>query len=145
MVVGVMVVDPVRVFVQKNSAGMLRVESVSQGEFITWQLGTSVVLLGGVVAGAGTGAGLRHGLIAGAIGGAGILGICLKMGGAVRPVEYWLEWVSMDGYALTAAPAVFTIVGSIVAVALVGGWLGSALFLPLAPPAMRRRLRSGLD
>jgi hypothetical protein len=145
MVVGVTIIDEVRLGMQKYSGGLLQVQSMSQGRFITWQLATLLVLLGGVTAGASTGAGLRHGLIAGIIAGAAILGVCLKMDNAIPPVEYWLEWIAMDGYPLTAGPAILAIVGSIVVVALLGGWLGSALFLPLAPPQMRHRLRSGLD
>lgn len=145
MVVGMTVVDDVRLGMQRYSGGLLQVESLSQGRFITWQLATLVVLLGGVTAGASTGAGLRHGVVAGVIAGVAILGICVKSGNAVPPIEYWLEWIAMDGYALTAGPAILAIVGSIVVVALLGGWLGSTLFLPLAPPQMRRRLRRGLD
>lgn len=145
MVIGVSVADPARLWLQKNSAGILQVQSMGQGEFITWQLATFLVLLGGVVAAAGTGAGIRHGLLAGALGGAGILGVNLKMDGGLRPVEYWLEWVALDGYPLTAFPSILATVGGVVVVALLGGWLGSSLLLPLAPPEMRRRARVGLD
>ena len=65
MVIGVAAADPVRMTLQKNSAGLLRVESQGQGQFITWQLATLVVLCGGVFAAAGTGAGIRHGIFAG--------------------------------------------------------------------------------
>jgi hypothetical protein len=145
MVFGVTAADQARRLLQKNSGGLLRVESMAQGEFITWQMAAFAVLLGGVAAGAGTGAGVRHGLIAGAIGGTAIFGVCARTGSAVPPVEYWLEWAALDGYALTTGPAVLGIVGGIAAVALVGGWLGSALFLPLAPPELRKRVLRGLD
>lgn len=145
MVFGVTLADEARRLLQKHSAGLLQVQSMAQGEFISWQLATFAVFLGGVTAAAGTGAGLRHGLLAGLLGGAGVFGVCLKMGGAVRPVEYWLQWIALDGYALTAGPAILAIVGGIVVVALVSGWFGSALFLPLAPPEMRRRVLKGLD
>lgn len=145
MVAGVMVVDQVRLFLQKHSDGLFHVQSMSQGRFITWQMATFLVLLGGLIAGAGTGAGIRHGVIAGALGGSVILGMCMKMGSAVPPVEYWLEWTALDGYALTAGPAIFAVVGGIAVVSLVGGWLGAALYLPLAPAGMRRRFRGGLD
>src|SRR5262245_28944645 len=134
MVLGVMGADEARRFLQRNSAGLLRVESLAQGEFITWQIATFMVLMGGVTAGAATGAGLRHGLLVGAIGGAGVFGLCAKAGGAIAPVEYWLEKLALDGYALTAGPAIFAIVGGVVAVALVGGWLGGAPLPRLAPP-----------
>ncbi|HEV3437535.1 MAG TPA: hypothetical protein VG122_09250, partial [Gemmata sp.] len=88
MVCGVTIADQARHFAQKNSAGMLRVQTVGQGEFITWQIATFAVLLGGVTAGAGTGAGLRHGLFAGVLGGIGVLGVCLKQGAAIPPIAY---------------------------------------------------------
>jgi hypothetical protein len=145
MVVGVVVADQARHFLQRNSAGMLRVQNLGQGEFITWQLATLLVLTGGVVAGAGTGAGIRHGVMAGIIGGAGVLGICVKQGATLPPVEYWLVKTSLDGLPLTAPPVITAVAGGVLFLALLGGWLGGALFLPLAPESMRKRVNVGMD
>lgn len=145
MVVGVVVADQARHFLQRNSAGMLRVQNLGQGEFITWQLATLLVLTGGVVAGASTGAGIRHGIMAGLIGGAGILGICLNQGATLPPVEYWLVKTSLDGLPLTAPSVLTAVGGGVMFLALLGGWLGGALFLPLAPPGMRKRVNVGMD
>ena len=146
IVIGVAIADQARHFIQKNSGGLLRVESLGQGEFITWQLATLVVLGGGVLAAAGTGAGIRHGMIAGVLGAAGIIGLCMKMGQTFAPVEYWLVKTQLDGQPLTAPPVLMAVGGGVLLISLLGGWLGGALFLPLAPESMRnRRLSVGLD
>ncbi len=143
MVCGMAMADQTRHFVQKNSAGLLRVQNLGQGEFITWQLGTFLVLMGGIIAGSGTGAGLRHGLIAGLLGSVGVFAFCLKQGSAIPPVAYWLERFALEDLPLTAPAVFFTVTLGVLVVGLVGGWLGGALFLPLAPENMRRRVRSG--
>jgi hypothetical protein len=145
MVAGVAVADQFRLYAQRYSGGLLRVQSLAQGEFITWQLAVFAVLLGGVVAGAGTGAGVRHGLLTGMLGGVAILGLCLKTGSALAPVEFWLGWLSLDELPLTNLSVVVGIAGSVLLAGLVGGWLGGALFLPLAPAHLRRRLQIGTD
>ncbi len=142
MVCGAVIADQARVFFQQNSAGLLRVQTFGQGQFITWQLATLAVLLGGVTAGAGTGAGIRHGLIAGALGGIGLLGICLKQGEAIQPVAFWLTRIYLNEFEISSPAVCIAVAGSILIVGIVGGWLGGALFLPLAPEHMRRRLRS---
>lgn len=145
ILIGVVISDQARHFLQKNSGGLLRVESMGQGEFITWQIATLIVLSGGVMAGAGTGAGIRHGILCGLVGGGAVLGACIKFGSALPPIEYWLTKMSLDGLPLTAPPVLVAIGGGIMTLALLGGWLGGALFLPLAPAAMRRRINVGMD
>lgn len=145
MVAGVAIADQFRLYAQRYSGGLLRVQSLAQGEFITWQLAVFAVLLGGVVAGAGTGAGVRHGLFAGLLGGVAILGLCLKSGAPLAPVEFWLDWLSLDELPLTHLSVVVGIAGSVLLAGVVGGWLGGTLFLPLAPEHMRRRLQIGTD
>jgi len=145
MICGAMIADKSRAFAQNNSAGLLRVQTIGQGEFITWQLATLAVLLGGITAGAGTGAGIRHGLIAGAVAGIAILGVCLKQGAAIPPIAYWLNRVSLDELPITSPYVCASVAGSILLVGIVGGWMGGALFLPLAPEHMRRRIRTGGD
>ncbi|HEV3385276.1 MAG TPA: hypothetical protein VG097_10685 [Gemmata sp.] len=145
MICGAMMADKTRSFVQRNSAGLLRVQSLGQAEFITWQFASFAVLFGGIIAGAGTGAGIRHGLISGALGGVALLGICLKQGAAIKPIAYWLVCVSMNDVPITTPSVCLMVAGTILLVGIIGGWLGGALFLPLAPENMRRRLRSGGD
>jgi hypothetical protein len=143
MICGTMMADRARTVIQQNSAGMLRVQSLGQAEFITWQLASFSILLGGIIAGAGTGAGIRHGLIAGSVGGIGLLAVCLKQGAAIKPIAYWLVRVSMDDSPITTPAVCLMVAGTILMVGIVGGWLGGALFLPLAPENMRNRYRSG--
>lgn len=145
MVIGVAAADPVRTTLQRNSAGLLRVESQGQGQFITWQLATIVVLCGGVFAAAGTGAGIRHGIFAGILGAMGVIGACQSRGEVLRPIDYWLARLTLDDVPFMSAPALTAVCGGIVMLAILGGWLGGSLFLPLAPPHMRKRLQVGLD
>jgi hypothetical protein len=145
MVCGVTGAESAKNYAQRYSLGLLRVQNLAQGEFITWQIASFAVLLAGAVAGAGTGAGLRHGFFAGVVGGAGVLVVCLKQGAALPPIAYWLERISLDHLDLMTPAVCLVVPMSILAVGVVGGWLGGALFLPLAPPAMRRRLRLGGD
>src|SRR5262249_34207769 len=57
MVLGAAVADHVREAAQRYSGGVLRVQGMVQGEFITWQLATFAVVLGGMLAGVNTGTG----------------------------------------------------------------------------------------
>lgn len=145
MVCGVTVADQARVFAQKHSFGLLRVQNIGQGEFITWQLATFAILLGGVTAGAGTGAGVRHGFIAGALGGIGVLAVCLKQGAPITPVSFWLNQISLEEMPITAPIVCMAVAGGVFLVGLVGGWLGGALILPIVPKHLRGRLRLGGD
>ena len=120
-------------------------ESTGQGEFITWQLATFVVLCGGVFAAAGTGAGIRHGIMAGVLGAAGVVGVCQNRGEVLPPVEYWLKKIELEELPFTNPSVMMAVCGGVVVIALIGGWLGGTLFLPLAPPHMRKRLQIGLD
>lgn len=145
VVVAVAGADPVRKGMQKHSDGMLKVDSVGQAQFITWQFAVLGVLAGGALAAAGTGAGLRHGLLTGGLGAAGVLGATAARGEVLGPVGYWLDKLALGGLAPTDPAALAAAVGGVLFLGLIGGWLGSALFQPLAPEYMRGRLRTGLD
>ncbi len=145
MVVAVAAADQVRKGVQKYSAGMLKVDSVGQAQFITWQFAVLGVLVGGGLAGAATGAGARHGVIAGGLGGVGVLGATAARGEALGPISYWLSKLSLGELAPTDPLAVAAAVGGVLFLGLLGGWLGGSLFQPLAPEHMRKRLGIGLD
>ena len=148
MVCGTAGADYVRHYLQNHSGGMLHVQNLGQGEFMTWQLATFAMLMGGIAAGAGTGAGLRHGLLAGAIGGIGVLGICLKQGQALPPVDYWLTHIDLGDLPLSAPTVWIAIAGSVLLVGVVGGWLGGDFGPPTRSlmhaetPAYRRGLKS---
>jgi hypothetical protein len=145
MLAAVAVAEQVRTKAQKYSGGMLKVTSVGQGRFLTWQIAVFGVLAGGATAGAATGAGLRHGLLAGALGGAGVLGLTAAQGQPLTPVDYWLSTLSLSELSPGAPAAIVAAVGGVVLLGFLGGWLGGTLFQPLVPEHQRRRLRSGLD
>ncbi len=145
MVTAVAVADKVRIGAQRYSAGLLRVNSVGQGQFLTWQMAVLGVLVGGGIAAAGTGAGVRHGTIAGALGGVGVVGLTAAAGQPLGPVSFWLSSLTLGGAPANDPAAITAAIGGVVLLGVVGGWLGGTLFLPLAPEYMRRRLRSGLD
>ena len=71
IVAGMGLAEKARFAAEKASGGLLKVQSRGQGKFMSWQIATLAVLLGGAFAGAGTGAGLRHGIYTGVIGGFG--------------------------------------------------------------------------
>jgi hypothetical protein len=141
MVIGVVLADDFRQHAQKYSAGMLRVQSLGQGEFVTWQLGMFSVLFGGIIAGAGTSAGLRHGMLAGGIGGIGVYAMCAKTGAAFPPIAWWISSVSLQDQPLNSPAVVVTIIGSVMLVGVIAGWMGGVLFPKLAPKGMYTRSR----
>lgn len=144
MVAGVGLADTIRIKVQRNSGGLFRVESILQGQFLSWQMATFAVLLGGVTAAAGTGAGVRHGLLAGCVGGAGVIGLTAARGEVLPPMEYWLSRLSLGGIGAMDPAAIAAVVSGVLIAGLIGGWLGAQVFLPLAPAHMRsRRLKMG--
>ena len=145
MMVAVAVADKARAGAQKYSGGMLRVNSIGQAQFLTWQLAVLGVLAGGTIAGAGTGAGLRHGMVAGALGAVGVMGTSAAAGKPLGPVAYWLSTLSLGDVPVNDPVAIAAAVGGVVLLGVVGGWLGALLFQPLAPASMRRRLHSNLD
>ena len=144
MVAGVTLADTARLKAQKASGGMLRVESVMQGRFLSWQIATFAVLLGGVTAAAGTGAGFRHGIFAGVLAGAGVIGVTALRGESPPALDYWLGKMSMAGLSPLDPGPMCAIVTGVLLAAVIGGWLGAQIFLPLAPEYMRsRRFRMG--
>jgi hypothetical protein len=143
MVLAVAAADKVRGGAQKYSGGLLRVNSVGQGRFLTWQLAVLGCLAGGAAAGAGTGAGLRHGALAGAASAAGVFALTAVAGEALGPVSYWLGQLSLSGLPHTEPAAIVAAASGMLALGVVGGWLGGVLFLPLAPDHMRQRLGPG--
>jgi hypothetical protein len=142
IVVSVAAADQVRKGLQQYSAGVLKVDSVGQGQFLTWQFAVLGVLVGGGLAGATTGAGARHGIFAGGLGAVGVLGATAMQGESLTPIAYWLKRLSLGELAPTDPLAVGAAVGGVLLLGLIGGWLGGSLFQPLAPP---HRLRTGID
>ena len=133
MVAAVAVADKVRSGAQKYSGGMLHVNNVGQGQFLTWQIAVFGILAGGAVAGAATNSGIRHGIMASALGGIGVLGLTVMAGEPLSPVAYWLSKLSLGEAPTNDPAAIAAAFGGVLFLGLLGGWLGGTLFLPLAP------------
>lgn len=144
MVVSVASADQVRKGMQKYSEGALKVGSVGQAQFITWQVAVMGMMIGAGLAGASTGAGPRHGLFAGAIAGVGVLGATAAHGQPLAPVHFWLSTLGMGDLAPAEPAAVVAVLSGVALAGLLGGWLGGSLFQPLAPD-YARGLRTGID
>jgi hypothetical protein len=145
MLVAVAAAEKVRTGAQKYSGGLLRVDSVGQGQFLTWQIAVLGVTAGGVMAGAGTGAGVRHGVMAGFLGGLGVLGMTAATGQSLGPVQYWLSKLSLGTLPPNDPTAILAAASGILILGVLGGWLGGTLFLPLAPEHMRKPLGNNYD
>ncbi|MCS6866483.1 MAG: hypothetical protein RMJ56_11345 [Gemmataceae bacterium] len=145
MVVAVATADTLRTGAQKYSGGLLKVSSVGQAQFLTWQIAVVGILGGGALAGASTGAGIRHGGITGVLGAAGVLALTAWEGESFRPVKYWLSQLQLGGVGPNDPAALVATTLWLVVLGVLGGWLGNMLFQPLAPPHMRQRLRSSWD
>jgi hypothetical protein len=145
LVLAIVAADKVRSGAQKYSGGLLRVDSVGQGRFLTWQLAVLGGLAGGVAAGAGTGAGIRHGVLAGVAAGAGVLALTSAAGEPLGPIAYWLAQLSLTGLPQNDPAVLVATAGGMLVLGVAGGWLGGLLFLPLAPDHMRAPARAGLD
>jgi hypothetical protein len=102
------------------SGGLLATTHEVQDRIITWEIKALAVLLGGVLAGAGTRNGLKQGLCV------GVLTSAILMGIQARYANRWPAIVAL------------TALGSF-SLSLVGGWFGSHLF----PPVVKARRRRG--
>ena len=126
IVIGAAFADPFRSSLQRNSGGILHVESFGQSEYITWQFATLVAISGGVFAAAGTGAGVRHGILAGMLGAVGVAAICQSQGEALPPVYYFLARSSLEELPLTSPTVLGSLGTAIIVLGALGGWLGDA-------------------
>lgn len=140
MVAGLGLAEKSRYAAEKASRGMLRVESRGQGSFMSWQIATIAVLLGGAISGSATGAGLRHGIISGVVGGIGGAALAATRGGFSQPEEYLLRYMKLAQNPQDPA-ALFGVGAAVLVAAMVGGWFGGQLFPPLGATYLRRRFR----
>lgn len=140
IVAGLGLAEKTRHAAEKASRGMLKVESRGQGSFMSWQIATIAVLLGGAIAGAGTGAGLRHGILSGLMGGIGGAALATTRGGFTQPEEYLLRYMKLAQNPQDPA-ALFGVAFGVLVAASIGGWFGGQLFPPLAPAHLRKHYR----
>lgn len=140
MTAGVLLADEIRMTIQRSATGLFRFHSVGQGRFVSFQLATLAVLVGGMVAGAGTGAGLRHGLYASLPAATVVVAnMLLRNRELPAPITYTLDLLNISPEPLSSAA--LAVGCSLILLGIAGGWLGGQLFLPLAPPHMRQRFR----
>jgi hypothetical protein len=145
ILIGITMAERARTGVEKASGGLLKVSSRGQGKFMSWQFATLAVLIGGAFAGAGTGAGVRHGLFTGILGGIGVAAMGAVRGEFGQAEEYLLTWMKLAVQTPQDPVAMLGVGSSVLAAAVVGGWFGGQLFLPLAPAFMRSRHLRGFD
>lgn len=137
---GMALAEKARYGAEKASGGLLKVESRGQGKFMSWQIAVFAVLIGGAFAGAGTGAGIRHGIYSGVLGGIGSSVLGIRRGEFSQPEEYLLKWMNLAVESPHDPVAILGVAFGVLIAAIVGGWFGGQLFLPLAPPHMQKRL-----
>ena len=142
---GVGLADELRVKAQRNSGGLLHVDTRGQGRLLSLPLAGFAALAGGAVAAAGTGGGVRQGGLAGAVAAAGVVGLTLARGELPVPAAVALDRLGVAGGPQDPA-ALAAVAAGVVGLGLAGGWLGGAVFPKLAPRTMRdRRARLGGD
>jgi hypothetical protein len=136
--------DTIRQTVQQYSLGLFQAPGIGQAQFLTWLIALFGLLLGSVLAAAGSPAGLRHGALTGLLTAPMVLVVALQQDALPAPVEYTLTRAGLAGVPLNDPIAAAVVLGGILAVCTLGGWFGAALFPPLAPPALRRPIRHEL-
>lgn len=130
--------DQIRLGIQRYSLGLFQAQTAGHASFLSWLIAAFGLLLGGVLAAAGTSAGLRHGLFAGLLAAPVVLGFALQHETLPPPLEYALTRLGLAGVPLSDPVAAAAVLGGILSLCTLGGWFGAALFPPLAPAASRR-------
>lgn len=133
--------DTLRQMVQQYSLGLFQAPGMGQAQFLSWLIALFGLLLGGVLAAAGSPAGLRHGAFTGLLTAPVVLAFAMQQEALPPPLEYTLTRVGLDGVPLSDPIAAAVVLGGILAACTLGGWFGAALFPPLVPPALRRPIR----
>ncbi len=113
--------------------------------WVVWLVGIGGMVAGGVIAGATTQQGARHGFLAGLLAAPILIAITLRSGELPPPLEMTLARVGMAGVPASDPAAAGLCLGLVLFGMTLGGWFGSVLMPPLAPPSMRRRPRLGMD
>lgn len=131
--------DPIRIGLQKYSAGWLSIGGPRQSVRVGLQIAAIATILAGFVAAAGTGAGLKHGFLAGILTMAGLLIVAANRPSGLFPaVEGYLKLIGIEPGSLLATPIALRTTVGLLALFCASGWIGGQLFPPLAPKHMRR-------
>jgi hypothetical protein len=139
---GIALADPARDLVKRGSAGSVGFGGTSMVTVVDLEIAALFVMLGGVLAGAGTGVGMRHGLLAGIVGGLATVWMPAAGVRSVFPVvEGLLKVLGLPTGDYAGWGAAFNLLLAVLAVAAFGGWLGGTLFPPVvAREKLKRRL-----
>ena len=131
----VIAADAGRVLLKKLPAGLINLGGPSAVPSVDFQLALLGVVLGGLIAGAGTGTGLRHGVIAGAAAAIAVGAAYTQQPPDTLPaLEYMLDKLGARDTAFQSAAAVGL---GMAGFGTLTGWIGGQLFPPLRK--MRRR------
>lgn len=137
--------EQLRFSAERYTGGALRAGSVGQARFIAFQFAALGALAGGALAAAGTGAGLQHGFLTGALAATGVVGLTASRGENLSPIAFLLSATNLGGLPANDPAGLGVAFGCVLGLVALGGCLGAALFLPLAPESMRQRLKLGQD
>jgi hypothetical protein len=140
VIAGIITSDPMRFALAKYSGGILNTGGVNRSAIIGLELGTLIVIFGGLVAGAGSGAGLRHGFFAGLLTSAGLLFASRKQpNGSFPAVDGFLNLLGQDIDPLLNPRIAINFLLALVTLMSLSGALAGQLFPPLASKIQRSR------
>lgn len=133
--------DPIRMFLANASRGIFNTGGYSRAAAVGAQLAAIVLVIGGMIAGAGTGAGLRHGFYTALFTAMIFYAAVLSRGAAADypPVTGLFAYLDLTIDSFFAPQTVAIILAFLIGLITAGGWLGGQLFPPLAPEWMRHR------
>ena len=131
----VIAADSGRVLLKKLPAGLINLGGPSAVSSVDFQIALVGIVLGGLIAGAGTGIGLRHGAIAGCTAAIAVGAAFTQQPPDTLPaLEFVLDKFGARETAFESAAVVGL---GIAGIGTLSGWLGGQLFPPLRK--MRRR------
>ncbi len=143
-VVGVLVADSVRLGMRSLAGHGLSLGSPTQFAVVDFLLASVGILLGGLVAGGGTGAGLRHGTVMGLIAAPALAFLAfLGKDSAVLPLTGLLELAGHAAESPRTATGLAVVVFGLASMCAVSAGFGGILLPRLALKSRRRSYESG--
>ena len=141
---GVLLADSVRLTLRSVAGHGLSLGSPTQFAVVDFLFGSVGVLLGGLVAGGGTGAGLRHGVVMGLIAAPGLAFLAfLGKDSAAVPLTGLLELAGHAAESPRTATGLAVVVFSLTAMCAASAGFGGLLLPRLTAKSRRRSYESG--
>ncbi len=129
--------DGARILLKKLPSGLIHLGGPSAAPAVDFQIALFGLVLGGLIAGAGTGRGLRHGVITGAVAAISVGAAYTQQPPDSLPaLEFLLDKSGARDTAFQSGAAVGLFMAG---VGTVTGWIGGQLFPPLRKQRRRRR------